>query len=134
MGVKCYTVKNRVDIRSGEAKWTPEKATLLFDCFILSWLIFWVHRGYFTEFRVRVSDPWEKSAPRKISEFYFGLNIQKLPLQRGRGEVASVLVLLLPKMQNCPLIFQKCFFVSWNLPFIKRSFLKNAQSSSRIAL
>ena len=67
-----------------------------------------IFKGYFREQSVRISDPWGKSAPRKIVKFYFCLKHPRMTTADVQGEVVSALVLnsmwLLPKNEKCPFI------------------------------
>ena len=99
--------------------------------------------------RVRISDPWEKSSPRKIFEILFWLETFKNDHSwseevRLQVPLSSICMLLLPKntlfFLELLFIFQNCPFVSWNwcvvFIFFSRSvflFFKCALLFSRIA-
>ena len=52
-----------------------------------------IFKGCFREQSVRISDPWGKSDPRKIVEFYFCLKHPRMTTANVQGEVVSALVL-----------------------------------------
>ena len=89
--------------------------------------------------RVRISDSWETSTPKKFFEILFKLKTSKNDHSRG-GQIYKCpclqvnVPIYFPKMPfyslNCPFyfpelscIFQKCPFVSWNCPFVLQKHL-----------
>ena len=70
--------------------------------------------------RVMIYDPWGKSAPRKLLNF-FGLKHPKMTTPERVGGVGGGVGGTFQKCsfsQNCSFIFQKYPLASWNYPFV----------------